>query len=289
MNSSVIVLWLAVFLHFKLYPQPNIIFDTDFGGDADDLGALAMLHHFTDKNQCRLLAIMSWSLERYTVPAIDAVNRYYGHPDIPIGTRKGLIHDIDWNYNKCIAENFSYRLTYQDAPDATYLYRKILSQSPDTSIIIVTVGPLANIKNLIESPSDSLSEWNGKELIRRKVKMFVIMGGKFPKGKKEWNFDGNMPGVTRFVIQHIDTPIVFSGYEVGLKIKTGKCLNTEDENSPLYVGFMHFSRNAPWMKKKFKGKILNKSSYDQTAVLYAVKNGEGLYWRKIRNGICLPD
>ena len=69
--------------------QVKIIFDTDLGGDFDDLGALAMLHHFVDKQECDLLAVMCWSTEQYAVSAIDAVNRYYGHPDIPVGTRKG--------------------------------------------------------------------------------------------------------------------------------------------------------------------------------------------------------
>lgn len=276
-------------LSINLFSQPKIIFDTDFGGDADDLGALVMLHHFIDKKECELLAIMSWSLEKYTVSAIDAVNRFYGHPNIPIGTRKGDTYYIDWDYNKVLADNLPFQLTYDDVPDATYLYRKILSTNADTSIIIVTVGPLANIKNLIESQSDSLSKLNGKELISRKVKRFVIMGGQFPEGNKEWNFDGNMPGVTKFVIQNISVPIVFSGYEVGVDIKTGEIFNNLDKKTPLYIGFMHFSKNAPWMKENFKGKILSNSSYDQTAVLYAVRNGTGVYWDKVSGGVCEPD
>lgn len=39
----------------------KIIFDTDFGGDADDLGALAMLHNLHNQGKCELLGIASWS------------------------------------------------------------------------------------------------------------------------------------------------------------------------------------------------------------------------------------
>jgi len=283
-----LTLILTFFLSVNLFSQPKLIFDTDFGGDADDLGALAMLHHFIDRNECNLLAIMSCSTEKYTVSAIDAVNRFYKHPNIPIGTRKGDIYYTDWNYNKAITDNFPFQLTYNDVPDATYLYRKILSENADTSIVIVTVGPLANIKNLIESQPDYLSEYNGKELIEKKVKKFVIMGGQFPEGLKEWNFDGNMQGITKFVIQNINVPIIFTGYEVGVNIRTGQSINKLDKKSPLYVGFMHFSKNAPWIKADFKGNILNNSSYDQTAILYAVRNGEGVYWDRIE-GICIPD
>jgi len=290
MNKIKIKLLITIsVLSINSFCQTKIIFDTDFGGDADDLGALVMLHHFIDRQECSLLAIMCWSSEKYVVPAIDAVNTFYGHPDIPIGTRKDESYYVDWNYNKPIADNFQHKLDQNNVPDATTLYRKILSESYDSSITIVTVGPLKNIENLIKSHGDSISDLDGKSLIKRKVKEFVIMGGQFPYGKKEWNFDGNMPGVTRFVIKNIDAPIVFSGYEIGVDIKTGEIFNNYNKNTPLYIGFMHFSQNAPWIKMNFEGKILDNSTYDQTAVLYAVRNGVGIYWDKIEGGICEPD
>jgi hypothetical protein len=41
--------------------KAKIIFDTGFGGDADDLGALAMLNHFENKGETGLLAMMCWN------------------------------------------------------------------------------------------------------------------------------------------------------------------------------------------------------------------------------------
>jgi inosine-uridine nucleoside N-ribohydrolase len=269
--------------------QVKIILDTDFGGDVDDLGALVMLNNFVDKGECNLLAVMCWSTEQYSVSAVDAVNRYYKHPDIPIGTRKDSTHYDSWNYSKTIADKFPHKLSYKEAEDATFLYRKLLAASDDKSIVIVTVGPLMNIQNLIKSGADAISNLNGKELIAKKVKEFVIMGGQFPEGKQEWNFNGNMPGVTQFVLQNITVPITFSGFEVGVVIKTGEVFNQINANTPLYAGFMHFSQNAPWVKENFKGKILDNATYDQTAVLYAVREGLGTYWDKIEDGYCLPD
>lgn len=272
-----------------LFAQPKIIFDTDIGGDADDLGALAMFHTFIKRGDCELLAIMNWTMDKNAVPSIDAVNRYYLHPNIPIGTRKGQTGDIEANYNRILAENFSYKLTSDDVPDATDLYRKILSSADDTSITIVVTGPLANIQNLIKSAADNYSPLNGSELITKKVKEFVIMGGQFPRGKREWNFDGNMPGVTKFVLENLTVPITFSGFELGSKIKTGEIFNNIDPETPLYKGFLYYSEHAPWMKADFKGKILPNSSFDQTAVLYAVKGGVGTYWEKVENGYCEAD
>ena len=271
------------------FGQPKIIFDTDIGGDADDLGALVMLHNLMSRGECELLAVMSWTTERYAVPAIDAVNRYYNHPEIPIGVRKDGISDVEWNYNRAIAEHFKHRLTYETAREATGLYRKILAGSADRSVTIVTVGPLENIRKLIDSPPDQYSDLDGMALIHRKVKEFVVMGGQFPSGTDEWNFNGNMPGVTRYVLDHIDVPVTFSGFEVGRAIQTGAVFNGLEEHHPLQVGFKHFSAHAPWIKQHFRGAILDNSTFDQTAVLYAVRGGVGRYWDRVEDGWCQAD
>jgi len=287
--SKFILLMVLILTITPGFAQTNIIFDTDFGGDADDLGALVMLHHFVDKGECNLVAVMCWSTEQYAVPAIDAVNRFYNHPQIPIGTRKADTYYEPWNYCKPIADAFYHEMTHEKATDVTLLYRQLLSKSKDKSITIVVVGPLKNIELLLKSKADSISDFTGEELIQKKVKEFVVMGGQFPSGEKEWNFDGNMPGVTKFVIEKLKVPITFSGYEVGVVIKTGEIFNNLDPKTPLYVGFLHFSNHAPWMKEFYNGKIINNATYDQTAVLYAVRNGIGTYWSKVMDGYCLPD
>jgi len=277
------------FCSINTFSQPNLIFDTDFGGDADDLGALAMLNHFSNKGECNILAVMAWTTEEYAVPAIDAVNTFFGNAAIPIGVRKAGKYYENWNYSKPIVDVFEHDETYESAAEATTLYRQILSESADSSVVIVTVGPLKNIENLLKSERDSISSLPGKELVELKVKEFVMMGGKFPQGENEWNFDGNMLGVTRRVIENITVPIIFSGYELGSEIHTAEMFNDLNKNHPLYIGFMHFSANAPWMKHNYKGRILDNATYDQTAVLYAVRNGVGAYWDKSERGVCIPD
>lgn len=280
---------LCLALPFYAMGQTKILFDTDFGGDADDLGALVMLHHFVDHRECELLGILVWSTEKHVVPAIDAVNRFYKHPHIPIGVRKGNLHTDPNNYSRPIADRFPYKQTAESVPDATELYRKILAENEDHSLTIVTVGPLKNIENLINSPADSYSSLNGAELIQKKVKEFVIMGGNFPEGADEWNFNGNMPGVTRFVLENLTVPLTFTGFELGVQIKTGKVFNSIEQNTPLYVGFMHFSEHAPWIRSNFQGEILDNSTFDQTAVLYAVRQGIGTYWKRVGGGFCQAD
>lgn len=273
-----------------LSAQTKIIFDTDFGGDADDLGALAMLNHFQNKRECDLLAVMCWNTEKYAVSAIDAVNTYYGNPDIPIGRRSEEVQITEWNHTKILTDNLLYDLSYEKAPETTELYRKLLSEAEDQSITLVTVGPLLNVKRLIDSKADNQSPLDGQKLMEAKVKEVVIMGGQFPLGeRREWNFDGNMAGVTKNVLEKINIPITFLGYEIGVDLKTGEVFNDLPKTAPLYLGFYHFSKYAPWLNHQFKGKIYDNSTYDQTAVLYAVRGGVGDYWTRSENGICIPD
>jgi inosine-uridine nucleoside N-ribohydrolase len=286
-RNILIVLTFFLFTVFAGTAQVKIIFDTDFGGDADDLGALVMLHNLHNAGECELLGIASWSNEQYVIPAMDVVNRFYGNPEIPMGIRSKDSHFQDWNYNKPIADNLPHELSNNDVPPALDLYRKILFEQEDKSVTIVTVGPLKNIMDLIQSKSDTYSDLSGKKLIEKKVKEFVIMGGFFPKGENEWNFNGNMPGVTKFVLENLAVPVVFSGAEVGLNIKTGAVFSKLPKTHPLYLGWQHFSEYAPWMKEYYKGEFLDNASYDQTAVLYAVRSGLGEYWEKLDNGYCV--
>lgn len=110
------------------------------------------------------------------------------------------------------------------------------------------------------------------------------MGGEYPEGDQEWNFWGGMEGVTRYVFDNVELPIVFTGYEIGVRVKTGSIFNKIPEYHPLYRGYYHFSKNAPWMEEYFEGDILDNSTYDQTAVLYAVKGEVGTFWEKITGG-----
>lgn len=280
-------LFFLILIHSFCYARadpPKIIFDTDFGGDADDLGALVMLHNLMDRGECELLGIGIWNFEKYSAPAVDAINRYYGHSNIPMGTRQEDIKYEEWQYNKTIVDAIGSEINHTDLPDTTTFYRKLLSEQKDDSITFITVGPLLNIQRLLDSPPDTISNLSGEDLVGKKVKEFVIMGGHFPSGKEEWNFFGRMPGVTQSVLSRIDSPTTFLGYELGFPVKTGKNLNAIDPKHPLYVAFLHFSEHAFWMTDSFKGDISDNASFDQTAILYAVRGGVGTYWDRVSGG-----
>ncbi len=286
---STLFIFFLFLLNFNLKAQVKIILDTDFGLAGDDLGALAMLHFYIDQQECEVLGIINATTDSFAVHAIDAINRFYFHPEIPIGTRKNKITVENDFFNRTIAEKFPNKIDYNSTPEAVELYRRILASQPDKSVTLVIISPMLNIQQLLQSKPDSLSPLNGMELVQQKVKEAVIMGGIFPTGENEWNFNADGKNVTRFVVEKLKVPLVFTGFEVGEKIKTAEVFNTSDKNTPLYQGFLFYSEHAPWMKENFNGKIQPNSSFDQTAVLYAVKGGVGKYWEKVGNGHCEVD
>ncbi|MEL7222229.1 MAG: hypothetical protein AAGJ93_12975, partial [Bacteroidota bacterium] len=88
---------------------------------------------------------------------------------------------------------------------------------------------------------------------------------------------------------NLDLPITFTGFDLGASLKTGEVFNALPKDTPLYLGFRHFGEHAPWMKDQFKGKIFDNATFDQTAVLYAVRRGLGNYWHKVDDGYCVAD
>src|SRR5215207_4557950 len=69
-------------------PVP-IIFDTDMDSDCDDAAALAMLHALADRGEVKILATTVSSKHTWSVPCTDAINTYFGRPDLPIGAPQG--------------------------------------------------------------------------------------------------------------------------------------------------------------------------------------------------------
>ncbi len=267
---------------------PKIIFDTDFGSDADDLGALTILNNLENEGKCEVLAVMSYFTERDVIAGIDAVNNFYGN-DFPLAIASRNDYSAPHNYNKAIADKFVYRQTNESVPLCVDLYRQILAEADDSSITLITVGPLGNIKELYDSPADEVSPLTGAELIERKVKKFAIMGSGYPSKNGGWNFYGDSPGTTQYVLEKIKRPMAFVDFYVGQSMKIGSEFNSLKGESPLTVGFMHFSENAAWMKDNFAGKILDNSSFDQIALYLGIYGSESPYYDMVSGERCTAE
>ncbi len=262
----------------KQQPEKNepvkIIFDTDMGPDFDDVGAIAVLHSLAAMGECEIIACGSSDSNPYTAPAIDVFNSFFGKPEIPVGaaghSAPGIQAANAWNDSLCA--RFSVLLkTGKKYPPAVDVYRKALSDQPDKSVTIVSVGFLTNLRDLLQSGPDGFSPLSGIELVRQKVIRWVAMAGCFPEGS-EFNVNCD-PESSRYVLQNWPTPVLFSGFRIGDLIYTGGRVAKEGSaGNPVAWAYRY---NLLTFEKK---PVENRNSWDLTAVLCAVRNPEDYFY-----------
>lgn len=239
-----------------------VVFDTDIQGDVDDVGAVAVLHALADRGEATILAMGVSAKHAACVPCLDAINTYFGRGGVPIGVNKGDGFLRDSMYAQQIAAGFPHDLkSADDAPDAARLYRKVLAGQPDRRVVMISVGQLSNFAQLLRTGPDEHSQLAGRDLVERKVRAWVCMGGKFPEGR-EANLV-NHGEAAAYAVEHWPTPIVFSGYEIGRKILTGGRTNDLPAGNPVRRAYELFNGNRPH------------KSWDQTAVVFAVRGLDG--------------
>jgi inosine-uridine nucleoside N-ribohydrolase len=276
---SLVGIWIAAFAGGKLAsakPPVPIIFDTDIGTDVDNAGALAILHILADRGEAKILATISANQSRSSAPAIDVINTYYGRGDIPIGSSKTGPDDEKW-YRDFVPK-FPHDLADgNNAPDAVTLYRKILAAQPDHSVTIVVVGWLTNMADLLNSPPDDYSPLDGKQLVAAKVRELVAMGGTWPNIKKEGEYNFHMDGAAAHkVIRDWPGKIMFTG--LGKDVMTGARLMARQSNDhPVRAFYSKFLKAY---------KVSARSSWDQIAVLYAVR-GPSDNFTVVTDGQCV--
>ncbi len=258
--------------------QVNVIFDSDMGPDYDDAGAITLLHNFADEGKANILATIASTKYENVAAVFSVFNTYFERPNIPIAVPKGNALELrDWqHWTDSIVKNYPHAInSNKDVPDAVALYRRVLSIQPDKSVTIITVGFLTNLKNLLQSKADMFSPLTGEQLIAQKVKQLVSMGGAFPSGS-EFNIDRDFPS-SKYVYENWPTPVLFSGFEIGEKIKVGLPLIHNDAitNSPVKDVFRI---SIPQAAEDSAGR----KSWDETAVLVGVLGYEK--WYDVKHG-----
>jgi len=167
------------------------------------------------------------------------------------------------------------------------VYRRLLAAQSDGCVTLVTVGRLKGMRDLLMSKPDEFSELDGVALVKKKAKQWVCMGGRYPNtegsastssgAKKggEANFCTHGGGeYTGTAVERCPVPVVFTGYEIGVEIKTGPALMKDTDDNPVAKAYRLF----------FGGAITkSRPSWDQTAVLFAVR-GASPWWNVVSTG-----
>ena len=256
----------------------NLIMETDIGNDIDDALAMDIISKAVDAGKVNLLGVCINKEGTATGEFIDILNTWYGHPDIPIG----IIHNgadcatDSRNYAKAVVEmktpegKPAFARTVEDhanLPEAPTLYRKLLSEAKNKSVVIASVGFSTNIARLLESGPDEYSKLDGKKLVEKKVRLLVMMAGDFENPKvHEYNVVKDIPAAKK-VFEEWPTPVVTSPWEVGSKIKYPA---TSIENDFVWAG-LHPVVEA---YKAYMDMPYDRETWDPTAVLYAIEGGK---------------
>lgn len=259
------------------YQKPGkgvkIIFDTDMGPDFDDVGAITVLHALAAKGECEILATVSCDSHPSVAPTIEVFNQYFKKPDIPVGVASlkapGFISHNNWNDS--LVTRFLKKKEVTSYPSALEIYRKVLAKQADNSVTIVTVGFLSNIMELLNSKPDKFSNLSGVDLVKKKVKNWVAMAGIMPNGI-EFNVNEHKEAAYE-VFSKWPKPILLSGFEIGDKILTGgKVAKKNTNTNPAAWAYQY---NLATYDKKPQA---NRPSWDQTAVLCAIRNPEKYFY-----------
>ena len=261
----------------KTRPIP-VIFDSDMGPDYDDVGAITLLHAFADSGYINILATVASTKYEGVAAVFNVLNTYFNRPGLLIGVPKGKALEIKDNqhWTDTLLLKYPHEIKKNDEVlSATEVYRKSLASQPDRSVTIITVGFLTNLADLLQSAPDKYSTLTGKALVKKKIRQLVCMAGSFPAGN-EWNVRMDA-AASKIVFDNWETPILFSGVEIGFTIRTGWPLISNDnlKDSPVKDVYR---LSIPLSLQDSAGRM----SWDQTAVLIAVKGYKP--WWNIQSG-----
>src|SRR4030095_14868090 len=277
-----ILFWFCLLLSVSSQAQKTkpipVIFDSDMGPDYDDVGAITLLHAFADSGYIHILATVASTKYGGVAAVFNVLNTYFKRPGLLIGVPKGKALELKDNqhWTDTLLLKYPHKIKKnEEVLSTTEVYRKTLASQTDRSVTIITVGFLTNLSDLLHSSPDEYSTLNGKDLVNKKVKQLVCMAGSFPAGK-EWNVRMDAAS-SKIVFDNWETPILFSGVEIGFTIKTGLPLisNNDIKDSPVKDVYQI---SIPLSLQDSAGRM----SWDQTAVLIAVKGYKP--WWNIQTG-----
>jgi hypothetical protein len=232
------------------------MYETDRCLDVDDVVALAVLPGLQNEGKVNLLGVGFNEVHPQGPNAIDAINTYYNRGNIPIG--------IYMNYDKAFKDpdpsDYFSSERYFDVDNMSHdpfdnivgcaiaVYKHILKNEADNSVVIISVGFLNNLYDLLKDPK-------GYALVEKKVKLLVAMGGLNNDG---FNFVRHgLVNQTQYVIENWPGTLVTT--HVGGSMITGQTLTaTTRVNNPVRRAYELWS-----------GPNKGRSSWDQVSVLYA--------------------
>lgn len=258
----------------------QLILDTDIDMDVDDVGALALCHSLADRGEMDLIGVVCDSASSAAAACVHVVNASRGRPDIPVGSvySSALAQRLDYEnlrkvipqrdndfYNLAIAE-MDPKAAARPVWNSTKLYRKLLSEAEDGSVVICGIGFLTAISDLLASTPDEWSKLCGRSLVKKKVRKLVSMAeADAPMGHEvcNWMIDLNAADhvLRQWPVELVVTPL-------GRNVWIGRTFSDDlPDTDPVRRAYEIYMR----------GPNLPQKSWDLIAVYYCVRGCEGLF------------
>eukprot|EP00730_Choanoeca_flexa_P017650 TRINITY_DN8526_c0_g1_i2.p2 TRINITY_DN8526_c0_g1~~TRINITY_DN8526_c0_g1_i2.p2 ORF type:complete len:285 (+),score=19.87 TRINITY_DN8526_c0_g1_i2:1703-2557(+) len=208
----------------------RLIIDTDMSTDCDDVAAVCIANQLHQQGEVDLLAVMHNTGIEQGIGAVSVLNTFYNHSHIALGAYMGefgqnrtgvYVADLVEHWPSTIQNRSQVKPAWQ-------VYREVLSQQPNNSVTIASIGFTTNMELLLKTPGDDISPLTGTELVQAKVAGVAWMGGKYPSSAAtgpEWNFGGDGIGSsTAYTVDHWPktSEITFLGWYAGHLVRVCK-------------------------------------------------------------------
>ncbi len=233
-----------------------VIYETDLTLDVDDVGALAVLHGLQKEGKVNILGVCYNEVHPRAPEVIDAINTYYHRGTIPIGIyRKDLVEPDPSDYygkeRDYDVDDMRHDLFDNMVADAVEMYKHLLKDQADSSVVIVSVGFLNNLRDLLADPE-------GFELVKSKVRLLAVMGGLKNDG---FNFTRHdLVDQSQYVLENWPGTLVTT--HVGGDMITGETLtSTTPTHNPVRRAY-----ELEW----HQGPNIGRCSWDQVTTMYAI-------------------
>lgn len=246
----------------------RVIVETDMGNDIDDALALDVLYKAADAKQVQIIGISNHKKSDYASTYIGILNTWYGYPKIPIAKSPACVSNQeakDYTEDVCNLKdeqgNPLYKRSRRPIEESISFYRRTLSQQPDHSVAIISLGFGTDLALLLKSQADKYSKLSGIELVRQKVKQLSMMAGSFgPHQRAEFNVVNDISSM-QYVFNEWPTPIVVNPFEVGKAIIYPGTVISNDftwtHHHPVVDGYTHYHQ-MPY----------NRPTWDVLSVVY---------------------
>lgn len=207
----------------------GVIFETDFCGDVDDVGALAVLCNHEKEFGVPILGISVNVNKPRIVSAVDSVLSFLGHSQVPMTTcpkeeiRRGPY--LDLLADRLPAE----RATTLKTESTVDFYRNILEKAPDHSVSIISVGFFCNMNDaLLAMP----------ELFEKKVRCIYIMAGYFRQDTEyiEYNIKEKLDSAVPF-LRNCPCQMAFVPFETGMNSFTDFRAYENRTDNPIVMAY----------------------------------------------------